>query len=135
MGDQSTISNLPEGLSGMTRSQLAQLWEEQFGNSPIPGLRSELMRPVLAFRIQEKAHGLSSRNLPPALASDSKRLKAGTRIVREWKGKLHEVAVTKDGYEYDRMAYKSLSSIATHITGTKWSGPAFFGTKSTRRGK
>ena len=34
-----------------------------------------------------------------------------------------------EGYVYNGEVYKSLSPIAFRITGTKWSGPAFFGTK------
>lgn len=92
------------------------------------------MRPALVYRIQEKALGLSGprrKAYVQDLASDANRrsFKAGTKIVREWKGQLHEVAVTGDGYLYKGDVYKSLSPIAFRITGTKWSGPAFFGTK------
>ena len=59
----------------------------------------------------------------------SSRFKVGTRIVREWKGKTHEVTITPDGYCYNGEVYKSLSPIANLITGSRWSGPAFFGTK------
>jgi hypothetical protein len=52
--------------------------------------------------------------------------------VREWKGKVHEVLINANGFEYLGETYKSLSPIACRITGTHWSGPAFFG---TRRGK
>ena len=61
------------------------------------------------------------------------RPKPGTRFVREWQGKLHEVAVLADGYEYNDRIYRSLSEIARYITGTRWSGPAFFGLR--RRGQ
>jgi len=50
-------------------------------------------------------------------------------LVREWRGKTHEVILTGDGYDYLGKRYKSLSPIACEITGTHWSGPAFFGTK------
>ena len=33
-------------------------------------------------------------------------------------------------FEYEGRRYKSLSAVARHITGTQWSGPAFFGLKS-----
>ena len=56
------------------------------------------------------------------------RFKAGTRLIREWKRTRHEVILTSDGYEYKGQKYKSLSPIASKITGTHWSGPAFFGT-------
>jgi Protein of unknown function (DUF2924) len=63
------------------------------------------------------------------------RPKAGTRIVREWQGRLHEVSVLENGFEYGGRTYRSLSEIAREITGTRWSGPAFFGMRKreTRR--
>jgi len=45
------------------------------------------------------------------------------RLVREWKGKVHEVTITSDGFEYQAEAYKSLSPIGCRITGTRWSRP------------
>jgi len=118
----------------MGRPELVSEWQAQFGAPPPPKLRMELMRPVLVYRIQENSFGLSApkrKGLVPVLASDANRrhFKTGTKIVREWKGQLHEVAVTAEGYLYNGSVYKSLSPIAFRITGTKWSGPAFFGTK------
>ena len=52
---------------------------------------------------------------------------AGTLLIREWQGVEHCVTVRDDGYEYQGRPYKSLSAIARAITGTKWSGPRFFG--------
>ncbi len=51
----------------------------------------------------------------------------GTKIYREHNGITHEVEVVSDGFEYNGRKWKSLSSIANKITGTKWSGPKFFG--------
>ena len=94
----------------------------------------ELMRPVLVYRIQENAFGLSAprrKGRIEDLASEANRrhFNTDTKIIREWRGQLHEVAVTAEGYLYKGDVYKSLSPIAFRITGTKWSGPAFFGTK------
>jgi hypothetical protein len=51
--------------------------------------------------------------------------------VREFDGKEYRVQVLADGrYEYNRQIYGSLSAIAKTITGTQWSGPAFFGLKA-----
>jgi hypothetical protein len=102
------------------------------------------MLPILAFRIQELSQGglpaqtrakltetigmlnTSSRKVP-------RRFRPGTRIVREWKGKVHEVTITDGGFEYEGETFKSLSPIACRITGTHWSGPAFFGTKGKKQ--
>ena len=125
-------------LPRMGRPQLVAEWKVQFGTAPNPKLRVEMMRPALAYRMQERAAGLSGGGIRPIIeatqrVSNTFHFKAGTRIVREWNGKIHEVTVTADGYEYEGERYKRLSPIAGRITGTKWSGPAFFGTKPKGR--
>jgi hypothetical protein len=106
-------------------------------------MRPEIMLPILAFRIQEKAYGGLSpeakeqlRQTAASLAPSGRkqneareRFLPGTRLVREWKGTRHEVILTADGYQHEGHTYKSLSRIASKITGTHWSEPAFFGTK------
>jgi hypothetical protein len=54
--------------------------------------------------------------------------KPGTRLIREWRGQTHEVTVLDEGYEWQGVRYRSLSPIARAITGSRWSGPRFFGT-------
>jgi len=54
-------------------------------------------------------------------------LKPGTRLVREWRGTTHQVLLLDDGYLWQDEQYSSLSEIAYRITGTRWSGPRFFG--------
>jgi hypothetical protein len=136
------ITALIHSLPTLPKERLVELWKENFGKTP-GGIRSELMRPILAFRIQERTYGgLSTEtkdrlrqvmgSLEPKRRSHNEarnRFKPGTRLVREWKGKTHEIILTEDGYDYLGKKYKSLSPIACEITGTHWSGPAFFGTK------
>jgi hypothetical protein len=45
------------------------------------------------------------------------------------RGVEHCVTVRADDFEYLGRPYKSLSSIAREITGTKWNGLVFFGLK------
>ena len=54
-------------------------------------------------------------------------IKPGTKLIREWKGRVHEVIVLDDTYIWSGKPYRSLSQIARAITGTRWSGPRFFG--------
>jgi hypothetical protein len=55
---------------------------------------------------------------------------AGTLLTREYRGVAYRVAVTADGqYEFEGRMFPSLSMIAREITGTRWSGPVFFGLK------
>jgi hypothetical protein len=140
----SPTSELLEQLPSLDRTKLLDLWQRSFNRPASPGLRRELMLPILAFRLQEIVHGglkpetkAKLREITASLASTGRndtraKFKAGTRLVREWKGNVHEILITADGFEYLGATYKSLSPIACRITGTHWSGPAFFG---TRRGK
>jgi hypothetical protein len=57
--------------------------------------------------------------------------KPGTRLIRQWQDQTHVVTVKESGYEYQGSLYQSLSVIARLITGTRWSGPLFFGLKSS----
>lgn len=129
-------------LPTLERPQLLDLWVTNFGKPAPLGIRRELMIPILAYRIQEQAHGgLKKETIArlrkitqgfegrPTSSRRSNRIKTGTRIVRQWGGKPHEVTVVNDGYLYRGTTYKSLSEIARQITGTRWSGPLFFGLK------
>jgi hypothetical protein len=92
---------------------------------------------LIAWKLQVKAFG----GLPsaPAKLLDSitdgrhsndgrvVQLKAGTRIVREWNGRLLCVHVVERGFRFEDRAYGSLSEIAREVTGAHWSGPRFFG--------
>ena len=50
-----------------------------------------------------------------------------------WKGVEHRVTVTLDGrYDFEGRLYPSLSMIAREITGTRWSGPLFFGVRHVK---
>ena len=125
-------------------------WRSLLGTDP-PACRSrEVVRQLLAWRVQEKTlGGLSpeSRRLLRQLAgafgrnpdhkpAASPLPKPGTVLVREWKGVLHRVQVLREGFEYEGERFDSLSEVARKITGTRWSGPLFFGLKpSTQEAK
>ena len=61
-----------------------------------------------------------------------RRIKPGAILVREWKGQSHRVTIVEDGYAYQGKTYESLSVIARLITGTRWSGPRFFGLRTEK---
>ena len=132
-------------LPTMSKAQLLELWQELYGKTPPPKIRRELMVPFLAYRMQEKQYGglktstrselrLIARQLeskPSVQLRIRTRIKPGTRLCRQWRGKMHEIFVTESGYEYQGARYRSLSELARKITGTRWSGPAFFGLRKT----
>jgi hypothetical protein len=132
-------------LRTLARQQLLDLWQSLYRKSAPQGIRRELLIPFLAYKIQEDAYaGLKpstraelrriARYLErPTGSSKPKvrpRIKSGTRLIRRWRGETHEVVVAESGYEYRGVTHKSLSKIAREITGTRWSGPAFFGLNS-----
>ena len=130
-----------ERLPTLSRQQLLDLWLRQYGSAAPSGVRKSLLVPFLAYHLQEKAYGglkpstraelrriarAHEKGWDTAGASPRPRIKPGTRIVRQWKGRSIEVSVTESGFEYGGAKYRSLSQIARKITGTRWSGPAFF---------
>ena len=133
-------------LPSLQTGELRKLWQELFQNPPHQKLRRELLIPILAYRLQEKALGglkpstvRRLRAIADELASGKRNPRSsqlaprpGTRMVRQWQGKLHEVVTLESGFSYDGQKYASLSEIARAITGTRWSGPAFFGLKKRR---
>jgi hypothetical protein len=130
----------------MKTEQLRELWSEVFRSLPHPKLRRELLVPIIAYRIQERTLGglkpATTRRLltiAGATAAGGKpaprqtlAARPGTRMVRQWQGKLYEVVTLESGFMYDGRKYRSLSEIARVITGTRWSGPAFFGLKKRK---
>src|ERR1700730_11745116 len=57
-------------------------------------------------------------------------LKAGTRLVREWRGVTYTVLVHAEGFEWNGRRYRSLTIVARAITRAHWSGPRFFGLRN-----
>ncbi|KQN19268.1 hypothetical protein ASE86_12200 [Sphingomonas sp. Leaf33] len=124
-------------LATLSPADLRAEWQEVEGEAA-PDLPPSLLRRALAYRLQEQSHG----RLPAAvqrmliqLSCDPSakpvepeiRLKPGTRLLREWNGKLHTVHVTEDGLWFEERRYRSMSHVAREITGAQWSGPRFFG--------
>jgi hypothetical protein len=130
-------------LPKLSKTAVRELWKQLFNGVPPSPMRKHLMIPILAYRLQEQSFGsLSSarhgrlRHLARAFEANSSSstsaiptLKPGTRLVRQWRDQVHLVNVEASGYEYQGAKYRSLSEIARLITGTRWSGPLFFGVK------
>lgn len=130
-----------------TSANLKQRWRALYGSEPPPHISRELLIRALAYRIQEKALGglkPSTRRLLTKVAADASArrpievapepsIKPGTVLLREWHGTQHQVIVREDSIVFNGKRYKSLSQVAYRITGTKWSGPLFFGLKAKRQ--
>jgi hypothetical protein len=134
-------------LRALSRQQLLDFWQKVYGKPAPLRIRRELLVPFLAYKMQEDAYGglkPSTRSELRRIARDLEktggstesksrpRIKSGTRLIRKWREETHEVAATLSGFEYRGSTYRSLSEIARKITGTRWSGPAFFGLKGAK---
>jgi hypothetical protein len=131
-------------LAVMPIAQLRVRYRELLRTDPPKAFGPDLLRRSVAHRIQEKAYGGLSRSTQRLLDQMMKafaakptgkivlprRIKPGSVLVREWKGKSHRVMVLADGFAYDGATYSNLSEIAGLITGTRWNGPRFFGLRS-----
>ena len=116
---------------------LRQRWRLMFGGSPPAGLTRDLIRRMIAYRIQEEAFGGLDRETIKLLdrlargekpsAELNRRLKPGTVLIREYQGERHTITVVPGGFLWQEATYTSLSTIARAITGTAWNGPRFFG--------
>lgn len=130
-------------------------WLELYEREPPSRIRAGLLRLGIAYRLQEKAFGglrpqavrplrklaaelRSERALkqsgsetsdaaPPHWAAQSPLLSPGTQLMREWNGSTEVVDVVAEGFLWRSATYRTLSAVAVAITGTKWSGPKFFG--------
>jgi hypothetical protein len=122
-------------LATMSPAQLRSEWQRLTGG-PLPRISPSMLRLALAWEIQAKAYGGLSRSTQQKL-DQQKRGKTrtspaqpGMRLVREWNGRAHVVLVGEDEViRWDGREWRSLSEVARAITGTRWSGPAFFGLK------
>jgi len=133
-------------LKSLPIKELKQQWRSLYGCEPPHRISRELLTRGVAYRIQEQTFGglkPSTRRLLERLGSDARcgrplRLaaaapaSAGTVLMRDWQGATHEVKVLDRGVLYQRKRYRSLSEVARLITGSRWSGPLFFGLRSQR---
>lgn len=122
-------------LGAMDRAGLLAAWQNVCGRNPPKGMSQSLMRRFLAHELQargqrravERARKQVLRLTKSGVPAPSPGLRLGARLVREWQGVAHTVEVVEGGFVWRGGRYRSLSAIASAITGTRWSGPRFFG--------
>lgn len=133
-------------LDGLGLEALRNVWRQRLGTLH-HFASTEMTRLWLAWELQAKARGgydpatrrrlkqLSnpSKGDAPLTSPASGALKPGTVLTREWGGTTHRVMVLEEGFAWAGQNYRFLSEIATRISGTRWSGPRFFGLKQRRR--
>ena len=145
-------------LDSLDHADLQQRWRELYKVEPPFKIRSGFLRRAIAYRLQELVYGglkpqtrralrqiaedlhaNRARKLGDGLSFRSARppprapvLSPGTRLLREWNGRMESVEVTREGFVWRDDQYRTLSAVAVAITGTKWSGPKFFGLRAKR---
>jgi hypothetical protein len=143
--DRELLDNEIARLRGLDVGELRARWHTVFRRIAPPHLPRHLLFRILAYRLQadqlgdldadtrrvlnrmgfETADGIgrlvADLNLPRT------ELRPGTLLTREWDGHLQRVMVLADGFSWNGETYRSLSKVAFAMTGTRWSGPRFFG--------
>ena len=125
-------------LADLPRPDLVERWVELHGSAPLKTLTKDLLVRGIAYERQVRQRGgltPAEKKALTALAQGRtdptpRALKAGTRLYRCWQGVTHEVLVLDRGYGWRGKTCASLSEVARAITGTRWSGPRFFGLKA-----
>jgi hypothetical protein len=142
-----TIPQRLTSLESCSIAELKQQWRTLYKSEPPLRISHELLARAVAYRIQEQVHGglkPSTRRLLMRLANDARSGRplrfepaapapAGTVLMREWHGVTHEVRVLDRGVLYKRKRYRSLTEVATQITGAHWNGPHFFGLRGRQK--
>jgi hypothetical protein len=138
------LANLPD----LGREDLMEHWRKLYGTEPPTKMSRPILIQALAYQMQEQVLGglrpVVRRALaraveeiasgqPASEVSVRVRLRPGTRLLREWRGTAYEAIVLDDGVLFRGKRYRSLSEVARAITGSRWSGPLFFGLKAARR--
>jgi hypothetical protein len=140
-GESDQVTLEIAALAGLTVKQLKGRWRSLYGAEPLRYISRELLTGAVAYRLQERAFGglkpVTRRLLErvggvhasklPIPTRCGRQATAGTVLVREWHGISHRVSVLDNGVSYRGQRFQSLSEVARLITGSRWSGPRFFG--------
>jgi len=124
------------GLDVLSQGELRLAWQDLHG-SAAPAVAPPLLRMGLAYALQSKAHGGLKASTLRALAQAADgsptpaiippMLRPGTQLVRTWQGRTLTVTVEDSGFRFEGRTYPSLTTIACEVTGSRRSGPRFFG--------
>ncbi len=134
------------GLSTLGIDELREHWKAMFGKAPSRDISRSFLTRAIAYRLQEKAFGGLKPSMQRLLAefahdgtngsavatAPSRIAQPGAVLVREWRGISHQVSVLEKGFCFRGKRYRSLTEVAREITGTRWSGPLFFGLRRSQ---
>jgi len=144
--DREALNAEIAGLLQLGIEKLRERWKAMYGKAPSREIGRSFLTRAIAYRLQERAYGRlkpSTRRLLARVALETanggsakkpqiRKAQSGTILIREWQGKAHRVTVLDDGVSFNGKRYHSLSEVAREITGSRWSGPRFFGLRPAR---
>jgi hypothetical protein len=144
--DKGTLEAEIARLNDLGLAELRRVWKERLGTPPALA-STDLTRRWLSWELQAQARGgfdaTTRRRLrqlckalradPPPTTLPDIGLRPGSMLAREWNGVTHRVMVLEGGFALNGQKYDSLSEIAFRLTGTRWSGPRFFGLRRQRK--
>jgi hypothetical protein len=142
MGGEALAAEIAD-LSKLTIDELRDRWKAIYGKAPSREIGRSFLTRAISYRLQERAYGglkpstyrLLTKAIEEIATGSSKRpqtrmAQSGTILIREWQGTAHRVTMLDDGVSFNGKRYRSLSEVAREITGSRWSGPRFFGLRS-----
>jgi hypothetical protein len=139
--DRDALTAEIAGLSKASIKDLRERWKAMYGKAPSREIGRSFLTRAIAYHLQERAYGdlkPSTRRLLARVTEEtasgslpkkpqSRKAQSGTILIREWQGNAHRVTMLDDGVSFNGKHYRSLSEVAREITGSRWSGPRFFG--------
>ena len=132
---------LPD-LTKASRKELIGEWRRVFECREPEKAGAKVLKTCLHVQLERQGNIQACNNAHAKLRSRLKRYEAGngalapytglspgTELMRSYQGQTYIVLVRGAGFEWNGTCYGSLSEIATRITGSRRSGPKFFGLK------
>lgn len=130
---QNLILTIPANKQQTDKTILKNQWQKLFGCPAPLGCHINFLHQVIGWHTQAQKHGgltlAERKQLMGKAVITSSLPSVGSRLIRVWQGETHQISILKNGFWYADKSWKSLSAIAQAITGTRWSGPLFFGLK------
>ena len=140
-GNEGSLSSQLAAIATMTYSDLHLAWRRHYRGVAPKKMSRDILELGIAWKIQENKLGGLGAAVKRQIAELARTMEAksdlakpraispkpGARLLRAWNGVTHDVLIVEDGFLWAGRTWRSLSAIAREITGTRWSGPRFFG--------
>ncbi len=135
-----------QSLAIMDYADLHQTWKRLYRSTPPRRMSRDILILGLGWKLQVQGRGgldpATRRHMARLIKTLTQggdvtrsrvaRLKPGARLLREWHGVTHTVTILEEGFEWQGQIWTSLTAIARKITGGHWSGPRFFGLRTSK---